>query len=140
MDGFRSIYMVKMKAFLDLIRWKNLLMVILTMLLMRYSVLEPLVSKIGVILINGNGAEIPMSLQFPWYYFAILVAATVCITDIITLVYVSAAIVLPLLFVLYKLVISSEKKQLHSASSVMKIVMITGILYSVIVKIILTWN
>jgi len=336
MDGFRSIYMVKMKAFLDLIRWKNLLMVILTMLLMRYSVLEPLVSKIGVILINGNGAEIPMSLQFPWYDFAILVAATVCITaggyvindyfdiktdlinkgkvivgtkiprrkammwhsifniagvaagfyisfksgyfwlgilflvvsgllyfysasykrqfligniivalltamvpmlvvfyewpalykyyiinavslppmnfiiywvggfalfafltnlareiikdiedfegdiaygrntvpviigvlsakivsicliiitiillyltwhffisDIITLVYLSAAIVLPLLFVLYKLVISSEKKQLHSASSVMKIVMITGVLYSVVVKIILTWN
>src|SRR5664280_288880 len=80
MDGFRSIYMVKMKAFLDLIRWKNLLMVILTMLLMRYSVLEPLVSKIGVILIKGSGEEIPMTLQFPWYDFALLVLATVCIT------------------------------------------------------------
>jgi 4-hydroxybenzoate polyprenyltransferase len=325
-----------MKAFLDLIRWKNLLMVILTMLLMRYAVLEPLISKIGVILINGNGAEIPMSLQFPCFDFAILVAATVFITaggyvindyfdiktdlinkgkvivgtkiprrkammwhsifniagvaagfyisfksgyfwlgtlflvvsgllyfysasykrqfligniivalltamvpmlvvfyewpalykyyiinavslphmnfiiywvggfalfafltnltreiikdiedfegdiaygrntvpviigvlsakivsicliiitiillyltwnffisDIITLIYLSAAIVLPLLFVIYKLVISSEKNQLHSASSVMKIVMMTGVLYSVVVKIILTWN
>jgi 4-hydroxybenzoate polyprenyltransferase len=325
-----------MKAFLDLIRWKNLLMVILTMVLMRYAVLEPLISKIGVILINGNGAEIPMSLQFPWYDFAILVIATVCITaggyvindyfdiktdlinkgkvivgtkiprrkammwhnlfniagvsagffisyesgyfwlgtlflvvsgllyfysasykrqfligniivalltgmvpmlvvfyewpaiykyytinavilppvnfiiywvsgfalfafltnlareiikdiedfegdiaygrntvpviigivsaktvciclivitiillyltwhffisDTITLIYMSAAIVLPLLFVIYKLVISSEKKQLHSASSIMKIVMMTGVLYSVLVKIILTWN
>src|SRR5664279_6166723 len=69
-----------MKAFFDLIRWKNLLMVILTMILMRYAVLEPLISKIGVILINGNGAEIPMSLQFAWYDFAILVTATVCIT------------------------------------------------------------
>jgi 4-hydroxybenzoate polyprenyltransferase len=70
-------------------------------------------------------------LYLTWHFF---------ISDIITLVYLSAAIVLPLLFVLYKLVISSEKKQLHSASSVMKIVMITGILYSVVVKIILTWN
>jgi 4-hydroxybenzoate polyprenyltransferase len=55
-------------------------MVVLTMVLMRYAVLAPLVSKIGVMLINGNGAEIPMALQFPWYYFALLVAATVFIT------------------------------------------------------------
>ena len=34
-------------------------MVILTMVLMRYAVLAPLISKIGVILINGNGEEIP---------------------------------------------------------------------------------
>jgi 4-hydroxybenzoate polyprenyltransferase len=325
-----------MKTFLDLIRWKNLLMVILTMVLMRYAVLEPLISKIGVILINGSGTETPMSLQFPWYDFLILVVATVFITaggyvindyfdiktdlinkgkvivgtkiprrkammwhsifniagvaagfyisyksgyfwlgilflivsgllyfysasykrqfligniivalltamvpilvvffewpalykyytinavspppmnfiiywvggfalfafltnlareiikdiedfegdiaygrntipviigifsaktvsiclivitilllyltwhffisDIITLIYMSVAIVFPLLFVIYKLVISSEKKQLHSASSIMKIVMITGVLYSVVVKIILTWN
>lgn len=70
-------------------------------------------------------------LYLTWHFF---------ISDIITLIYMSAAIVLPLLFVIYKLVISSEKKQLHSASSIMKIVMITGVLYSVVVKIILTWN
>src|SRR5664279_6661839 len=69
-----------MKAFLNLIRWQNLLMVILTMVLMRYAVLAPLVSKIGVILIKGSGEEIPMSLQFPWYDFILLVAATVFIT------------------------------------------------------------
>ena len=68
-----------MKAFLNLIRWQNLLMVILTMLLMRYAVLAPLISKIGVILIKGSGEEIPMSLQFPWYNFVLLVAATVFI-------------------------------------------------------------
>jgi 4-hydroxybenzoate polyprenyltransferase len=325
-----------MKAFLQLIRWKNLLMVIATMLLMRYAVLAPIISKIGVILIKGSGEEIPMSLQFPWYNFALLVAATVFITaggyvindyfdiktdlinkgkvivgtkiprrkammwhsifnivgvaigfyisykagyfwlgalflvvsgllyfysasykrqfligniivalltgmvpmlvvfyewpalykyytlnaiilprinfiiywvggfalfafltnlireiikdiedfegdiaygrntvpvvigvlsskiisicliiitiillyltwyyfvnDLITLIYISAAIVLPLLFAIYKLVISHEKKQLHSASSIMKIVMLTGILYSVVVKVIITWN
>ena len=325
-----------MKAFLNLIRWKNLLMIILTMVLMRYAVLAPLINKIGVILIKGNGAEIPMSLQFQWYDFVILVAATVFITaggyvindyfdiktdlinkgkvivgtkiprrkammwhnifnvagvtagfyisyksgyfwlgtlfllvsgllyfysasykrqfligniivalltamvpmlvvfyewpaiykyysvnavtlppvnfiiywvggfalfafltnlireiikdiedfegdiaygrntvpvivgvlsskivciiliiitiillylcwhffinDTITLIYLSAAIVLPLSFVIYKLLISSERKQLHSASSIMKIVMLMGVLYSVVVKVILTWN
>jgi len=55
-------------------------MVVLTMVLMRYAVLAPLVSKISVMLINGNGAEVPMALQFPWYNFALLVAATVFIT------------------------------------------------------------
>jgi len=325
-----------MKAFLKLIRWQNLLMVILTMVLMRYAVLAPVISKIGVILIKGSGEEIPMSLQFPWYDFILLVAATVFITaggyvindyfdiktdlinkgkvivgtkiprrkammwhsilnvagvsagfyisykagyiwlgtmflmvsgllyfysasykrqfligniivalltamvpllvvfyewpalykyytinairlpqinfiiywvggfalfafltnlireiikdiedfegdsaygrntvpvvigvlsskivsisliiltiimlylvchffvnDTITFIYLSAMIVLPLLFVIYKLVISSEKKQLHSASRIMKIVMFTGVLYSIVVKVILTWN
>ena len=325
-----------MKAFLNLIRWPNLLMVILTMVLMRYAVLAPLISKIMVILTNGNGNETPMTLQFPWYDFIILVAATVFITaggyvindyfdiktdlinkgkvivgtkiprrkammwhnifnilgvsagfyisykagyiwlgslflivsgllyfysasykrqfligniivafltamvpmlvvffewpalyryytlnavtlppinilvywvggfgifaflinltreiikdiedfegdiaygrntvpvvigvlaakivsvcliiitvimlylawhffinDTITLVYISSAVVLPLLFVIYKIVRSNEKKELHNASSMVKVVMITGVLYSVVVKVILTWN
>ena len=325
-----------MKAFFSLIRWQNLLTVILTMVLMRYAVLAPLISKIGVILINGNGEEIPMTLQFPWYDFILLVAATVFITaggyvindyfdiktdlinkgkvivgtkiprrqammwhnifniagvslgfyisykagyiwlgalflvvsgllyfysasykrqflignlvvalltalvpmlvvfyewpalykyytlnaitlpkiniivywiggfalfafltnlireiikdiedfegdiaygrntvpvvigvlsskivsislimvtismlyliwyffvhDTITVIYLSAGIVLPLLYVIYKLVTGNNRKQLHGASSVMKIVMLTGILYSVVVKVILTWN
>jgi 4-hydroxybenzoate polyprenyltransferase len=70
-----------MKAFLNLIRWQNLLIVTLTMLLMRYAVIEPLISKIDVILRNsGSGEKIPMILQFPWYDFIILIAATVFIT------------------------------------------------------------
>jgi 4-hydroxybenzoate polyprenyltransferase len=325
-----------MKAFLKLIRWQNLLMVILTMVLMRYAVIGPVLSKIGVILTSGSGEELPMTLQLPWYYFVLLVTATVLITaggyvindyfdiktdlinkgkvivgtkiprrqammwhsvfniagvaagfyisykagyvwlgtlflvvsgllyfysasykrqfligniivalltamvpmlvafyewpalykyyavnairlpninfinywvggfalfafltnlireiikdiedfegdiaygrntvpvvigvlsakivsvclilitiillyltwhffinDIITLIYFTVTIVLPLLYVIYKLLISSEKKQLHIASRVMKIVMLTGVLYSVVVKIILTWN
>jgi 4-hydroxybenzoate polyprenyltransferase len=325
-----------MKAFLNLIRWQNLLIVILTMALMRYAVIAPLIGKIGVILNNGNGEEIPMTLQFPWYYFLLLVTATVLITaggyvindyfdiktdlinkgkvivgtkiprrkammwnnifnisgvatgfyiswkagylmlgalfliasgllyfysasykrqflignvivallismvpllvvfyewpalyryytlnaislpginfifywvsgfalfaflttltreiikdiedfegdiaygrntipvvigvlsakvvsicliiltisllylawyffinDIITLIYLSVAIVLPLLFVIYKVVVSNNRKQLHNASRFMKIVMLTGIFYSIVVKVILTWN
>ncbi|MCX6253040.1 MAG: hypothetical protein NTV31_01020, partial [Bacteroidia bacterium] len=66
-----------MKAFFNLIRWQNLLIVVLTMVLMRYAVLGPVISKIGVILLyKGTGEEIPMVLQFPWYDFIILVAAT----------------------------------------------------------------
>ena len=42
--------------------------------------LAPVISKIGVILIKGTGEEIPMTLQFPWYDFILLVAATVFIT------------------------------------------------------------
>jgi 4-hydroxybenzoate polyprenyltransferase len=60
--------------------------------------------------------------------------------DFITLIYMSVAIALPLLFVIYQVIVSKSRKQLHSASRVMKIVMISGILYSIIVKIILTYN
>ena len=70
-------------------------------------------------------------LYLTWYFF---------VNDIITLIYLNAAIVIPLLFVIFKIVISKNRKQLHSASSIMKIVMLTGILYSVVVKVILTWN
>ncbi len=66
-----------------------------------------------------------------WYFF---------INDIITLVYMSVAIVLPLLLVIYKVIRSSDKIQIHKASRIMKIAMLTGILYSVVVKVILTWN
>ena len=70
-------------------------------------------------------------LYLTWHFF---------VNDTITLIYITAMIVFPLFYVIYKLVISSEKKQLHSASRIMKIVMLTGVLYSVVVKVLLTWN
>ena len=70
-------------------------------------------------------------LYLVWYFF---------INDNITLIYLSAAIVLPLAWVIFKVVASSNRKQLHHASSIMKVVMLTGILYSLVVKAILTWN
>lgn len=70
-------------------------------------------------------------LYLAWYFF---------VNDIITLIYINAAIVIPLLFVIFKIAVSKNRKQLHTASSIMKIVMLTGILYSVVVKVILTWN
>jgi len=50
------------------------------MVLMRYAIIEPVISKTGVILIHGTGEEIPVTLQFPWYNFLILVVATLFIT------------------------------------------------------------
>jgi 4-hydroxybenzoate polyprenyltransferase len=70
-------------------------------------------------------------LYLVWYFF---------LFDKITLAYISATVVLPLLYVVYQLIIGKTKKQVHSASRMMKIVMIAGVLYAVIVKIILSWN
>ncbi len=69
-----------MKSFLNLIRWQNLLIVALTMILMRYAVIAPVISKISVILQGGDGTGVPLTLKFPWYDFIILVIATVFIT------------------------------------------------------------
>lgn len=62
------------------------------------------------------------------------------VNDTITLIYISVALALPMLFVIYRLLKSQSKEHLHQASSLMKAVMVMGILYSVVVKIILTWN
>jgi 4-hydroxybenzoate polyprenyltransferase len=69
-----------LKDFFGLVRWRNLVMVALTMVLMRYAVLEPLVSKVGVVLRNDPTRELAMRLQFPLYDFILLVLATVLIT------------------------------------------------------------
>jgi 4-hydroxybenzoate polyprenyltransferase len=52
----------------------------LTMILMRYAVLEPLLGELQVIMIQGQIGEAVMELQFPLIDFILLVAATVCIT------------------------------------------------------------
>lgn len=68
-----------MKDFLKLVRWQNLLIIIITMVLMRYAVIEPILGKTGVFLKNGPTDAIAMELRFPWYDFILLVAATVFI-------------------------------------------------------------
>lgn len=70
-------------------------------------------------------------LYLVWYFF---------INDKITLIYLNAAIAVPLLYVIFQLAISKTRRQLHGASRWMKIAMLTGILYSVVVKVIITWN
>jgi 4-hydroxybenzoate polyprenyltransferase len=70
-------------------------------------------------------------LYLTWYFY---------VNDKITLIYVSVAIVVPLLLVLYRLVRTGNRENIHKASNIMKIAMLTGVLYSVVVKIILTWD
>jgi 4-hydroxybenzoate polyprenyltransferase len=72
--------MVKMKALLNLIRWPNLLIIAFTMILMRYGVIDPLISKITVIPLNGSGEAIAVRLQMPLFDFVLLIAATIFIT------------------------------------------------------------
>ncbi len=64
-------------------------------------------------------------LYLTWYLF---------INDVITLIYLSVAILLPLALCHIQSGHSTDRKQLHRASSVMKVVMLTGILYSLAVK------
>ena len=58
--------------------------------------------------------------------------------DNLTLGYIFFAITAPLIYATYKVIVSSDKKALHTAGNIMKIVMLTGILYSLVAEIILT--
>lgn len=69
-----------MKEFLTLIRWKNILIVILTMVMMRYFVIAPLLSLMTVNLSSAPDTAVSMMLQLGWFDFIMLVAATVFIT------------------------------------------------------------
>jgi 4-hydroxybenzoate polyprenyltransferase len=72
-----------------------------------------------------------LMLYIVWYFY---------LNDLITLIYLSVAVALPLVYIIFQIIFSKSRKQLHNASRIMKIVMLTGILYSVVVKIILTYN
>ena len=63
-----------------------------------------------------------------WYLF---------VNDLLTLAYLSLTIVLPLLFIIYMVITGKGKKQIHAASSLMKIVMLAGLFYMVVVKFVI---
>lgn len=60
------------------------------------------------------------------------------VNDLLTLVYMSLAIVLPQLLIILMVLTGRGRKHFHTASSVMKIVMLSGLLYMVVVKIVLS--
>jgi 4-hydroxybenzoate polyprenyltransferase len=68
-----------------------------------------------------------LMLYVVWFFY---------LNDLITLIYISTAIALPMVYIIFQIIISKSRKQLHSASRIMKFVMLSGILYSVVVKII----
>jgi 4-hydroxybenzoate polyprenyltransferase len=69
-----------MKEFFKLVRWPNLIIVAVTMILMRYAIIRPLVEKIDVSPILSSVNSSRMMLQLPFYDFVILIAATLFIT------------------------------------------------------------
>ncbi len=68
------------KDFLRLIRMPNLLIVALTMILMRYSVIRPLLNSLPVELIETPYLLTRMTFQLGWFDFMILMLSTICIT------------------------------------------------------------
>lgn len=72
-----------------------------------------------------------LALYLVWFFY---------LNDLITIVYITVTLALPMVYVIFQIIVSKSRKQLHSASRIMKIVMLCGILYSVVVRIILTYN
>jgi len=70
-------------------------------------------------------------LYFIWYFF---------INDIITFSYITITVALPLCFVIYLVMSAGNSREFHRASTLMKIIMLAGLLYSVVVKIIVSKN
>lgn len=65
-----------MNYFFKLVRWQNLLIIILTQVLVRYALISPLAGMIEVTRIS-TGSTVPLTLQLPLFDFIILVVATV---------------------------------------------------------------
>ena len=69
-----------MKAFLQLIRWPNLLIIIATQYLMRYAILDTMLKNIYVY-VNSETVKVPdMELQLSDFQFLLLVMSTVFLT------------------------------------------------------------
>ncbi len=69
-----------MKGLLTLIRLPNLLIVALTMLLMRYAIIRPLLNAMPVTMADSPLIVTRMSFQLGWFDFLILVISTILIT------------------------------------------------------------
>lgn len=60
-------------------------------------------------------------LCYIWYYY---------LNDTVTLIWMLALLLIPFVYVLAEVISGKEKRQLHRASRVMKLIMLAGILYS----------
>jgi len=69
---------------------------------------------------------------------SLLIVWKLTLTDYITLAYFVTAIIAPLLFLTFKLIKATNKEDFKFASFLVKIIMITGVLYSLVVYYIIT--
>jgi 4-hydroxybenzoate polyprenyltransferase len=62
------------------------------------------------------------------------------LNDNYTLLYFIVLLILPMLFLVYRVISSNSKKDYHKASSLSKLIMLAGILYSLLANYIITLN
>ena len=69
-----------LKDLLNLVRLPNLLVVALTMILMRYAIIRPLLGAIQVTMAPDQATLVAMDFRLGWFDFLILVISTCLIT------------------------------------------------------------
>ncbi|MBI9053822.1 MAG: geranylgeranylglycerol-phosphate geranylgeranyltransferase [Bacteroidales bacterium] len=62
------------------------------------------------------------------------------LNDLFTLIYFIVFLIIPLLFLLYKIFVANNKKDYHRASNLSKLIMLAGILYSLVANYIILQN
>ena len=67
-----------------------------------------------------------------YVYFAYLKNLWYLLDDYFTPVYLLVLVILPLVFLIYKLIRAKDKKDFHFASSLLKFIIVTGVLYAVV--------
>ena len=65
-----------LKDLLNLVRLPNLLVVALTMILMRYAIIRPLLGAIQVTMAPDQATLVAMDFRLGWFDFLILVIST----------------------------------------------------------------
>ncbi len=60
--------------------------------------------------------------------------------DIFTLIYFIVLLIIPLLFLVYKIIVAENKKDYHRASNVSKLIMLAGIFYALVANYIIIQN
>jgi len=87
---------------------------------------------------------VPIMLGIKWTKIIISVLTAITIISIVviyykfltgsilTMLYISIAVVVPLLFLIYKIIVAGKKSDYHFVSVLMKFIMLAGILYSLV--------
>lgn len=63
---------------------------------------------------------------------ALVYAHVVYVNDTVTLIYFLAALILPLLFLVYKIIRAKEKKEYRFTSNLSKVIMLSGLIYALV--------
>ncbi|MBU8891666.1 MAG: geranylgeranylglycerol-phosphate geranylgeranyltransferase [Bacteroidales bacterium] len=62
------------------------------------------------------------------------------LNDLVTLIYFGVFLIIPLLYLLYKIIVADDKKDYHTASNLSKVIMLAGIFYALVANYIIIQN